>query len=79
MNIVDRVAVWPFQFCDRPGKPIFCVEQLIEGDYIKYNSNSGFVKGDNDVLRYTPQAFSHYTFELTHGKKICVDIQVGYR
>ena len=37
---------------------------------------SGFVKGDNDVLRYTPQAFSHYTFELTRGKKICVDIQV---
>lgn len=61
----------------RPGAPLYCVEQLIEGDYIKYNSNSGFVHGDNnDVVRNTPQAFSHYTFELTGGYKICVDVQV---
>ena len=129
---VDFLQCSILQFCDRPGKPIFCVEQLIEGDYIKYNSNSGehqgrgrgtgwggagekrrgrawesprfpsavvsepltghpnpghqhsppscltpgFVKGDDDVLRHTPQAFSHYTFELTHGHKMCVDIQV---
>ena len=38
---VDFLQCSILQFCDRPGKPIFCVEQLIEGDYIKYNSNSG--------------------------------------
>lgn len=41
---VDVMQVAIVQFCDRPGRPVYCVEQLIEGDYIKYNSNSGFVK-----------------------------------
>ncbi|GAX82885.1 hypothetical protein CEUSTIGMA_g10311.t1 [Chlamydomonas eustigma] len=72
---VDVLQCALLQFCDRPNQPVFCVEQLIEGDYVKYNSNSGFVMGDNDVHRHTPQAFSHYTFELTHGYKMCVDIQ----
>ncbi|PNH01509.1 Chaperone protein DnaK, partial [Tetrabaena socialis] len=32
-------------------------------------------KGD-DLRRNTPQAFSHFSWELTKGLKICVDIQV---
>ena len=31
---------------------LFCVEHFVEGKYIKYNSNSGFV---SDVKRLTPQ------------------------
>jgi elongation factor 2 kinase len=27
------------EFKDRPGKPVLAVEHLIEGDYVKYNSN----------------------------------------
>lgn len=38
---------------NRPGKPLFHVEHYIEGKYIKYNSNSGFVRDDN--IRLTPQ------------------------
>lgn len=38
---------------DRPGKPLFHLEHYIEGKYIKYNSNSGFVRDDN--MRLTPQ------------------------
>jgi len=71
---VDVLQASVLQFNDRKGSPLFAVENLIEGDYVKYNSNSGFVAGD-DAMRYTPQAFSHYTFELTRGYKICVDIQ----
>lgn len=71
---VDVMQVAIVQYRDRPGRPVYCVEQLIEGDYIKYNSNSGFVRGD-DLMRNTPQAFSHFTFELTRGNKICVDVQ----
>ena len=37
----------------RPGKPVFHLEHYIEGKYIKYNSNSGFVRDDN--IRLTPQ------------------------
>ena len=40
------------QFDDRPGTPLYHLEHFIEGKYIKYNSNSGFVE---DSLRYTPQ------------------------
>lgn len=38
---------------ERPGWPLFHLEHYIEGKYIKYNSNSGFVRDDN--LRLTPQ------------------------
>lgn len=38
---------------DRPGKPLFHLEHYIEGKYIKYNSNSGFVR--DDTVRLTPQ------------------------
>lgn len=39
----------------RPGKPLFHLEHYIEGQYIKYNSNSGFVRDDN--MRLTPQVY----------------------
>lgn len=48
------------------------LEHFIEGDYIKYNSNSGFVSDD---FRLTPQAFSHFTFERSGHQMIVVDIQ----
>lgn len=38
---------------ERPGRPLFHLEHYIEGKYIKYNSNSGFVRDDN--VRLTPQ------------------------
>ena len=41
------------EMTDRPGKPLFHLEHYIEGKYIKYNSNSGFVRDDN--IRLTPQ------------------------
>ena len=44
-----------------------------KGEYGKYNSNSGFV--DNRLVRQTPQAFSHFTFERSGHELIVVDIQ----
>lgn len=41
------------EMVNRPGKPLFHLEHYIEGKYIKYNSNSGFVRDDN--IRLTPQ------------------------
>ena len=41
------------EMIDRPGKPIFHLENYIDGEYVKYNSNSGFVL-DEDA-RCTPQ------------------------
>ena len=48
------------EFIEREGSPLFHVEHFIEGSYIKYNSNSGYV---SSKMRMTPHAFSHFSFE----------------
>lgn len=64
------------QFPELPRPHLFCVENAIEGDYVKYNSNSGFVNVADVQLRNTPQAFSHFSFEHSGGASLVVDIQV---
>ncbi|XP_070086992.1 eukaryotic elongation factor 2 kinase isoform X7 [Equus caballus] len=70
---VDIMQMCVVELKERPGKPLFHLEHYIEGKYIKYNSNSGFVRDDN--VRLTPQAFSHFTFERSGHQLIVVDIQ----
>uniref|UniRef100_A0A3Q2EHX4 Eukaryotic elongation factor 2 kinase n=1 Tax=Cyprinodon variegatus TaxID=28743 RepID=A0A3Q2EHX4_CYPVA len=50
---VDIMQMCVVEMTNRPGKPVFHLEHYIEGKYIKYNSNSGFVRDDN--IRLTPQ------------------------
>lgn len=50
---VDIMQMCVVEMTNRPGKPLFHLEHYIEGKYIKYNSNSGFVRDDN--IRLTPQ------------------------
>lgn len=55
---------------------LFCVERAIEGNYIKYNNNSGFVEHDeHGHARATPHAFSRFTFGASKGAVQIVDIQ----
>ncbi|XP_066520487.1 eukaryotic elongation factor 2 kinase isoform X2 [Hoplias malabaricus] len=70
---VDIMQMCVVEMTSRPGKPLYHLEHYIEGQYIKYNSNSGFVRDDN--IRLTPQAFSHFTFERSGHQLIVVDIQ----
>ncbi|KAM5199294.1 eukaryotic elongation factor 2 kinase isoform 5-T6 [Hipposideros larvatus] len=70
---VDIMQMCVVELKERPGKPLFHLEHYIEGKYIKYNSNSGFVR--DDTMRLTPQAFSHFTFERSGHQLIVVDIQ----
>ena len=70
---VDIFMMSVYEFIDRPGSPLFHVEHFIDGDYMKYNSNSGFV--DTRICRKTPHAFSHFTFECSGHELIVVDIQ----
>ncbi|XP_030631429.1 eukaryotic elongation factor 2 kinase isoform X2 [Chanos chanos] len=70
---VDIMQMCVIEMSNRPGKPLFHLEHYIEGKYIKYNSNSGFVRDEN--IRLTPQAFSHFTFERSGHQLIVVDIQ----
>ena len=70
---IDMFQVSILEFKDRPNSPLFHLEHYIEGKYIKYNSNAGFV--DDLHLRNTPHAFSHFTFECSNHEQIVVDIQ----
>lgn len=63
------------EFPNRDDSPLFHCEHFIEGEYVKYNSNSGYVKEDKDHFRLTPHAFSHFTFERSGHELIIVDIQ----
>ncbi len=49
---VDVFQMCILEFKNRPGKPLYHLEHYIDGKYIKYNSNSGFVE---ENLRNTPQ------------------------
>ena len=69
---MDFLQTYVIEMKEREGSPLFCVEHWIEGKYIKYNSNSGYV---SDVQRLTPQAFSHFTFEWSGHQLIVVDVQ----
>lgn len=70
---IDMVQMCILEFKDRPNVPLYHLEHYIEGKYIKYNSNAGFV--DDHNLRNTPQAFSHFTFECSSHEAIVVDVQ----
>jgi len=70
---VDIFMMTVYEFIERENNPLFHVEHFIDGSYIKYNSNSGFV--DNNFCRQTPQAFSHFTFERSGHELIVVDVQ----
>jgi hypothetical protein len=59
------------------------LEPYIAGEYIKYNSNSMFVKEDPpdnpDPFNQIAQAFSHFTFERSWGHFLVTDLQgVGH-
>jgi len=69
---VDIMQMSVIEMFEEPNKPLYHLENYIEGNYVKYNSNSGFV---SDEARATPQAFSHFTFECSQHRLIVVDIQ----
>ena len=55
-------------------KPFYCSQEpLIEGPYVKYNSNSGFV--NKDEYAASLNAFSHWTYQVTAGYLMVVDLQ----
>jgi hypothetical protein len=59
------------------------LEPYIDGEYIKYNNNSMFVKVDPpdnpDEFNQRAQAFSHFTFERSWGHFLVNDLQgVGH-
>ena len=75
---VDFVECWTLQLAERDAPPpppgaFFSVECYLPGAFTKYSSNSGFVT--DEVVRHTPHAFSHFTFEQSEGCEMVVDVQ----
>lgn len=57
----------------RRDNPLFAAECLLQGEYKKYNNNTGSLV--HSVFRETPQTFSHFTFERSHHRLMVVDVQ----
>jgi hypothetical protein len=63
------------------GDKCMSLEPFIEGTYVKYNNNCGYVNTDNpgDRFNQAAQAFSHFTFERSRGNFLVSDLQgVGH-
>eukprot|EP01126_Amoeba_proteus_P057527 TRINITY_DN7326_c0_g1_i10.p1 TRINITY_DN7326_c0_g1~~TRINITY_DN7326_c0_g1_i10.p1 ORF type:complete len:495 (-),score=97.68 TRINITY_DN7326_c0_g1_i10:91-1575(-) len=58
---------------NRPKRDFYCIEPAIEGEYVKYNTNTGFIESLH--WRNTPHAFSHFTFEHSNHQLMVVDMQ----
>ena len=70
---VDFVSCEMIEIKRDPDPAVFAVESFVEGEFTKYSSNGGYVT--DEVLRSTPHAFSHFTFERSDGREVVVDIQ----
>lgn len=56
----------------RPRPLMFALEPMLVGTFCKHNNNYGFVARRS---RWTPQAFSHFTYAASEGNVLIVDIQ----
>lgn len=54
------------------------VENLLEGDYKKYNNNAGWYDPTKSNYNELAQAFSHFSWQFTNGYLIIVDLQGPY-
>jgi hypothetical protein len=59
------------------GYECISLEPFIEGTYVKYNNNCGYVNEDipDDRYNQAAQAFSHFTFERSQGRFLVSDLQ----
>ena len=65
----------------KPSDNCMALEPYISGEYVKYNSNGGWVNDAkvNDPFHHAAQAFSHFTFERSRGRFLVSDLQgVGH-
>lgn len=70
--IVPFVVEFPHKLA-ADGKPMLMgAEVQLKGAYKKFSNNFGFVADEGEL---TPQAFSHFTYEVSNGTLLVCDIQ----
>ena len=71
---MNKPEVWEDVYPDDSGKKKKkLVEPLLEGGFLKFNSNSGYVNGADFM-----QALSHFSYHCTRGKYLLCDLQGGH-
>ena len=71
---LNEPEVWHSCEPDSEGRRKHClVEPLIEGQYTKFNSNTGHASYGHDLM----QALSHFSYHFTEGKHLLCDLQGG--
>jgi len=80
-TICPSIKVIPLTIIERlnsresKGQSFFLAQQLLAGEYIKFNNNYGWKNPDLDSYNLIAQAFSHFTYEYTTGVLMVTDIQ----
>ncbi|KAK6540225.1 hypothetical protein TWF694_009041 [Orbilia ellipsospora] len=76
-NLIDFIVTACFKgISEDSGDTCISLEPFIEGEYVKYNNNAGYVHGDaTNKFNKAAQAFSHFTFERSRGRFLVCDLQ----
>lgn len=71
---LNRPTVWESVYPDSTGKKSKkLVEPMLEGEFMKFNSNSGYTNGSDYM-----QAISHYSYHYSNGHHLLCDLQGGH-
>ncbi|OMJ84859.1 hypothetical protein SteCoe_13986 [Stentor coeruleus] len=57
------------------GKKFYTLEPFIDGNYLKFNNNNGFVNKEQEALHPILQTFTHFTYCYSNGLVMVTDIQ----
>jgi len=70
---LNKPEVWRTLGVPKESSPKCLVEPKITGEYVKFNSNTGYA----DDEFHTMQALSHYTYHASGGRHLVCDLQGG--
>lgn len=72
--MLNRPQVWQEVYPDETGRhKKKLVEPMLEGEFLKFNSNSGYTNGADFM-----QALSHFSYHHTNGQYLLCDLQGGH-
>eukprot|EP01022_Parablepharisma_sp_SALTPOND_P032085 TRINITY_DN827_c1_g1_i2.p2 TRINITY_DN827_c1_g1~~TRINITY_DN827_c1_g1_i2.p2 ORF type:complete len:665 (-),score=86.35 TRINITY_DN827_c1_g1_i2:8474-10468(-) len=81
-NLIKILPLVIMEITDEAYKqPLFgrskCIlaQKYLDGEYVKYNNNYGWVNSEESDWNLLAQAFSHYTYEASLGTLMLIDIQ----
>lgn len=75
-NKIIYVPVELLNIPSRPeGKQFYSLEPFIDGSYLKFNNNNGYVNREQEALHPILQTFTHFTYCYSKGLVMVTDVQ----